>query len=61
MIVTFDPFNEIQHSLVCWKALAEVLLLTPPTPNSATQLESEITKRPRLTTPKKRQKIPLIY
>jgi hypothetical protein len=47
MIITFDPFNEIQHSLVRWKALAKALLLTPPIPNSATQPESEITKFPR--------------
>ncbi len=44
MIITFDPFNKIQHSLVCWKALAKALFLTLPTLNSATQLESEITK-----------------
>jgi hypothetical protein len=47
MIITFDPLNEIQHSLVHWKALAKVLLLTPPTPNSTTQPESEITKFPQ--------------
>jgi len=32
MIITFDPLNKIQHSLVRWKALAKALLLTPPTP-----------------------------
>jgi hypothetical protein len=47
MIITFDPLNEIQHSLVRWKALAKALLLTPPTPNSGTQPESEITKSAR--------------
>jgi hypothetical protein len=44
MIITFDLLNEIQHSLVRWKALANALLLKSPTPNSATQPESEITK-----------------
>jgi hypothetical protein len=46
MIITFDQLNEIQHYLVRWKAFAKALLLTPPTPNSATQPESEITKTP---------------
>jgi hypothetical protein len=49
MIVTFDPLNEIQRSLVRWKALAKALLFTPSTPNSATQTESEITKPPRFS------------
>jgi hypothetical protein len=53
MIITFDPLNEIQHSLVRWKALAEALLLTPPNPNSTTQPESEITKSPRFNYYKK--------
>jgi hypothetical protein len=53
MIITFDQLNEIQHSLVRWKALAKVLHLTPPTPNSATQPENEITKPPRLNYSKK--------
>jgi hypothetical protein len=44
MIITFDPLNEIQHSLVHWKALAKTLCSTPPTPKLATQPESEITK-----------------
>jgi hypothetical protein len=44
MIITNDKLNEIQHSLVRWKALAKALLATPPTPYSATQPESEITK-----------------
>jgi hypothetical protein len=57
MIITFDPLNEIQHSLVRWKALAKAFLLTPPTPNSATQPEREITKSPRLTIPKKRSSL----
>jgi hypothetical protein len=47
MIITFDPLNKIQRSLVRWKALAKALLSAPPTANSATQLESEITKPPR--------------
>jgi hypothetical protein len=47
MIITFDLLNEIQHSLVRWKAFAKAFLLTPPTPNLATQPESEITKPPR--------------
>jgi hypothetical protein len=58
MIITFDPFNEIQHSLVRWKALAEALLSTPPTPNSSTQPESEIKKNPHgLTISKKRSSL----
>ncbi len=56
MIITFDPLNEIQRSLVHWKSLAKVLLSTPPSPNSTTQPESEITK-PGLTTPKKRNSL----
>jgi len=47
MIITFDLLNEIQHSLVRWKALAKALLLTSPIPNSATPPESEITKPPQ--------------
>jgi hypothetical protein len=47
MIITFDPLNKIQRSLVRWKALTEAFLLSLPTPNSATQLDSEITKPPR--------------
>jgi hypothetical protein len=47
MIITFDPLNEIQCSLVRWKALAKALLLMPFTPNSATQPETEITKPPQ--------------
>jgi hypothetical protein len=46
MIITFDLLNEIQRSLVRWKAFAKALLFTPSTPNLATQLESEITKPP---------------
>ncbi len=58
MIITFDLLNEIQHSLVCWKALAKALLLTPPTPNSATQPESEITKFSQFNySPKKQKKL----
>jgi hypothetical protein len=44
MIITFDLLDKIQCSWVHWKALAKALLSTPPTPNSATQTESEITK-----------------
>jgi hypothetical protein len=44
MIITFDALDEIQRSLVRWKALAKAFLSTPPTPNLATQPESEITK-----------------
>jgi hypothetical protein len=47
MIITFDLLNEIQRSLVHWKALAKALLSTPPTPNLATQPERNITKPPR--------------
>jgi len=47
MIITFDLLNEIQRFLVRWKALAKVLLSTPPTLNLATQLENKITKPPR--------------
>jgi hypothetical protein len=61
MIITFDPLNKIQRLLVRWKALAEALLLTPPTPNSATQPESEITKLARFNYSQNRHKIPLIY
>jgi hypothetical protein len=43
MIITFDLLNEIQRSLVHWKALAKVLLSTPPTFNSVTQPERKIT------------------
>jgi hypothetical protein len=58
MIITFDLLNAIQHSLVRWKVLTKVLLLTPPTPNSATQLESEITKLPRFNySPKKKNSL----
>jgi hypothetical protein len=57
MIITFDPLNEIQHSLVHWKALAKALLLTPPTPNSATQPESEITKFSRFNYSKEKNKV----
>jgi hypothetical protein len=32
MIITFDPLNEIQRSLMRWKALTEALLSTPPLP-----------------------------
>jgi hypothetical protein len=53
MIITFDPLNEIQHSLVYWKDFAKMLILTPPTPNSATQPKNEITKPHGLTTPEK--------
>jgi hypothetical protein len=53
MTITFDPLDEIQRFLVCWKALAKALLSKPPTPNSATQPENEITKPHGLTTPKK--------
>jgi len=47
MIINFDPPNKIQHSLVRWKVIVKALLLTPPTPNLATQTKSEITKFPR--------------
>jgi hypothetical protein len=46
MIITFDPLDKIQRSLVRWKAFAKAFRSTPPTPNLATQLESEITKPP---------------
>jgi hypothetical protein len=46
MIITFDSFDEIQCSLVRCQALAKALCSNQPTPNSATQLESEITKPP---------------
>jgi hypothetical protein len=49
MIITFDPLDEIQRSLVRWKALAKAFRFTPPTPNSATQPKSEITKPPQFS------------
>jgi hypothetical protein len=54
MIITFDQLNEIQHSLVRWKALAKALLLAPTTPNSATQPERDHKNPHGLTTPKKK-------
>jgi hypothetical protein len=59
-IITFDPFNEIRCSLVCWKALAKALFSTPLTPNLATQLERKITKPPRFNYSQNRHKFPLI-
>jgi hypothetical protein len=61
LIITFDQFDKIRYSLVRWKALAKALLSTPPTPNLATQPESEITKPPRFSYYQNCQKIPLIY
>jgi len=55
MIITFDSFNEIQHSLMHWKAFVKALLLTPPTPNLATQPQSEITKFPRFNCSQKKK------
>jgi hypothetical protein len=49
MIITFDPLDKIQRFLVRWKALAKALHSTPPIPNLATQLESEITKSPQFS------------
>jgi len=60
MIITFDPFDKIQRSLVRWKALAEALFSTPLTPILATQLERKITKPPHFNYSQNRHKIPLI-
>jgi hypothetical protein len=57
MIITFDPLNEIQRSLVRWKALAKALLSTPSTPNSDTQPERDHKTPHGLTTPKKRSSL----
>jgi hypothetical protein len=58
MIITFDPLNEIQHSLVHWKAFAKALLFEHhPLPIRPHNQRTKSQNPHGLTIPKKRNSL----